>query len=212
MVAQAGLRARMHNGGMTYATTSKLRSVPSLPWLPMVAIAMFAAGLLAASRVLAWRWSLPVAWPGAKGMPVADAFNVLAFAIPGALMAVTAVRFRLRGEGRPRAVRQATWMWLVAALAFLALALARLDPNDLDGAGSQWHAASWTLWWIAAVLGFATAAIGARGAARAASLGMAMLILAGVWVLPALAGAGAAQGTAIVAWMAWPFVFIGGRR
>ena len=210
MVAQAASRLRWHNGRMTDPTASNPRSAPALPWLAVVSLAMFGAALAAALRVLAWRWSLPVAWPGAKDMPVADAFNALAFVVPGALLAVQAVRFRLHvGNAWPRAVRQAAWMWLVAALAFGALGFARLDPTDLDGAGSQWHSALWALWWIAAALAGFTASIGCRGAGRVACILLALAVLAGARWLPAILDAGAAQAFAVVAWMAWPLVFAG---
>jgi hypothetical membrane protein len=97
----------------------------------------------------------PVALLGARGMPRALAFNLLVFVVPGLLAAVVSLRLRARLPA------QSGWMgWaggigatllLLSALAFAAQGLLPLDPADLDGPVSQWHAASWTLWWIAFV-------------------------------------------------------------
>lgn len=96
----------------------------------------------------------PLAFLGARGVPRALAFNLLGFVVPGALAASAAIAWRagLPGDaGWP--ARIGARLLLLSALAFAAQGLLPLDPADLDGPASQWHATVWTLWWIAAGAG-----------------------------------------------------------
>ena len=96
----------------------------------------------------------PLAWLGASGFPRALGFNLSGFVIPGVLAAVAAMalRSRLPGDaGWP--ARIGARLLLLSALAFAAQGLLPLDPDDLDGQASQWHATAWTLWWIASAAG-----------------------------------------------------------
>ncbi|RPE81317.1 DUF998 domain-containing protein [Vulcaniibacterium tengchongense] len=94
----------------------------------------------------------PLALLGARGVPRALAFDLLAFALPGAVAAVVALRLRERlpgDAGYP--ARLGTWLLAISALAWAAQGLLPLDPYDLDGAAGQRHAAAWMLWWLAFV-------------------------------------------------------------
>lgn len=133
----------------------------------------------------------PLALLGARGVPGATAFNLLAFVVPGVLAAAVMLRMRTRLP------KQAGWaggigaaLLLLSALAFAAQGLLPLDPHDLDGPVSQWHATCWTLWWIAFVPGTGLLALGlrrsggwrgfARLAAVAAVGGLVLTVVSGV--------------------------------
>ncbi|MBF6022875.1 DUF998 domain-containing protein [Lysobacter niastensis] len=152
----------------------------------VLAVIGFGAALDGYSHVLH-----PLAWLGARGVPGALAFNLLAFVLPGALAVAVALRMRTR---MPKA---AGWMGgigsallLLSALAYTAQGLLPLDPADLDGPVSQWHATCWTLWWIAFVPGMALLAFGLRRsegwrrlaglAGFAAIAGLALTVVSGV--------------------------------
>lgn len=149
----------------------------------------------------------PLALLGARGMPRALAFNLSGFVMPGLLAAVAAIalRARLPGDaGWP--VRIGTQLLLLSALAFAAQGLLALDPDDLDGATSRWHATAWTLWWIAAAAGAASMAAGLlrRPGWRAFSLaaGIASLLVAGLSLSPPGSWpAGIAPRIAFGAWL-----------
>src|SRR5688500_3039830 len=103
----------------------------------------------------------PLALLGARGVAGATAFNLLGFVVPGALAAVVTLRMRTRLP------KQVGWaggvgaaLLLLSALAFAAQGLLPLDPHDLDGPVSQWHATCWTLWWIAFLPGAGLLALG----------------------------------------------------
>lgn len=103
----------------------------------------------------------PLALLGARGLPRALAFNLTTFMVPGLLAAVAAMALRGRlptDAGWP--ARIGARLLLLAALAFAAQGLLPLDPDDLDGPISQWHATAWTLWWIASAAGAGSIAIG----------------------------------------------------
>jgi hypothetical protein len=133
----------------------------------------------------------PLAWLGARGVPRALAFNLLGFVVPGVLAAVVSLRLR------PRLPAQAGWaagigtaLLLLSSLAYAAQGLLPLDPGDLDGPVSQWHATCWTLWWIAFVPGMALLGFGLRRcngwrglawlAAIASVAGLALTVVSGV--------------------------------
>lgn len=150
----------------------------------------------------------PVALLGARGMAHAIAFNVGAFVIPGVLAAVAAMelRGRLPGNAGWLARIGARLLWL-SALAFAAQGLLPLDPADLDGNRSQWHATAWTLWWIAADAGALLAAVGLlrlpgwRGLAWAALAASVVIVVCSLSP-PGPWPAGVAQRLAFATWMA----------
>lgn len=150
----------------------------------------------------------PLALLGAHGVPRALAFNIFGFVIPGVLAAGAAMALRSRlpaDAGWP--ARIGARLLLLSALAFAAQGLWPLDPGDLDGATSQWHATAWTLWWLAAAAGAASLAGGLlrrRGwrafawAALVAAVSIGMLSWSPTERLPA----GIAQRIAFGAWLA----------
>jgi hypothetical protein len=159
----------------------------------------------------------PVAWLGAEPLPHATAYNLLVFAVPGLLVAWTALRFRtalsLRGEARTDAspgwtARIGAQLVLLSALAFALQGLLPLDATDLDGGRSGRHAAAWMAWWIAFATGGGLLAIGLRGnqtwrPVATFSLLAAVLVPICALVLPQLLPAGLAQRLAFVLWFAW---------
>lgn len=149
----------------------------------------------------------PVALLGATGMAHALAFNALGFVIPGLLAAVAAIA--LRGRLPANAgwlVRIGAWLLLLSALAFAAQGVLPLDPADLDGRRSQWHATAWTLWWIAADAGALFAAVGLlrlpdwRGLAWAALVASVLIVVCSLSP-PGLWPAGVGQRIAFSAWL-----------
>jgi hypothetical protein len=145
----------------------------------LLAVIGFGAALDGYSHVMH-----PLALLGARGVPGALAFNLLAFVVPGAVAALVALRLRAQLPS------QAGWaggvgaaLLLLSSLAFAAQGLFPLDPADLDGPVSQWHAASWTLWWIALVPGCGLLALGLRrrgdwrGFARLCAVGAAAALV-----------------------------------
>lgn len=94
----------------------------------------------------------PLALLGARGVPRALAFNLTAFVVPGALAALVALRVHARvpaAAGLP--ARLGAWLLAISALAWGAQGLLPLEPSDLEGAVSQWHATAWMIWWLAFV-------------------------------------------------------------
>lgn len=149
----------------------------------------------------------PVALLGARGMPHAAAFNLLGFVLPGVLAAWAAVALRGQLPGDANwAARIGARLLLLSALAFAAQGWLPLDPDDLDGPISQWHATAWTLWWIAAGAGALSIAAGLlrrpgwrtfAGAALVASLLIVVLALSP----PESWAVGVAQRIAFAAWL-----------
>lgn len=152
----------------------------------------------------------PVALLGGTGVPYALWFNLLAFALPGALAAAVAVGLRQSLAGTRWSVRVGAQLVLLSALAFVAQGLLPLDPQDLDAAPSRLHATVWLLWWLAFAAGALAIAIGSRGRARPelrgfsqASLIAALAVPLFALVLPSLLPAGLAQRAAFSAWLLW---------
>lgn len=163
----------------------------------------------------------PVAWLGADPLPDATGFNLLAFVLPGLLVAWVALRLRaaFRGSaGNEPAIgwtaRIGAQLVLLSALAFALQGVLPLDATDLDGARSSRHAAAWTMWWIAFAAGGALLAAGLRGNAAwrttaAFSLLAAILVPACALALPQLLPPGLAQRLAFASWFAWT-LYVGG--
>lgn len=151
----------------------------------------------------------PPAVLGASAVPHATAFNVLAFVVPGLLVA--ALSSRLRGQlpvAAGIAARVGVQTIVLSALAFAAQGVLPLDLQDMDGPVSGRHAAAWMLWWIAFAAGGLLLAFGLRRhpgwkpvarAVTVAAIAVPLLAL----VLPYLLPAGIAQRAAFAAWFAW---------
>ena len=183
-------------------------------WLPyagiaalmlfVVALAVFGALLQGYSQV-----DHPVAVLGARGMPRALAFNLLAFVLPGMLAGVVSMVLRQRlprNAGWP--LRVGTQLAFLSSLGFIALGLLPLDPVDLHNNASSLHATAWLLWWVAFVPGALMLAAGLRGhsgwRALAWSSGVAVIaVLATVLFAVELLPAGVAQRLAFGAWLSW---------
>lgn len=190
----------------------------------MAASCALAAGLLCLASLVGFALPLPgyvhalmpVGLLGAHGVPRAQAFNLLAFITPGALMAWSALGLRAVLAGGPVALAPAgkaslgSWrarigasLWLLSAIAFAAQGIWSLDPGDLDGAASQRHASMWTLWWIAFVPGALLLTTGlwrARRATAAWALGGGVLMLLFAALPPWLLPGPIAQRVALAAW------------
>lgn len=142
----------------------------------------------------------PVALPGARGEPHALAFNVVAFVVPGALLAWRAIAWRSRQAGARWPVRIGLQLVLLSALAFAAQGLVPLDPANLLAPASRLHATAWMAWWVAFAPGAVLIALPAR---RWGSTSLALLVpglvLFGALVMPAPV----AQRLALLAWFAW---------
>lgn len=154
----------------------------------------------------------PVSLLGATGVPRAQAFNLLAFVLPGLLAALVAMELRARLPVQAGwAARLGTQLLLLSALGLAAMGLLPLDPQDLESEESRMHGTAWMGWIIAFVLGTAALAVGLarkRLARRFAAISGAAsigVVLAG-FVLPDLLGAGAAQRLAFLVWFGW-FVY-----
>jgi len=154
-------------------------------------------------------WSHPVALLGARGIPHAWAFDLLAFISPGALAVLLALRLlRRAGRAAPWALRVGGQALLLAGLAFAGMGLLPLDPADPQALATRLHASAWLLWVVALVVAAGLLAAGAwrwpgaRGWAGAA-LAVAPLAALGAFALDALLSAAVAQRLVFVLWWAW---------
>lgn len=156
----------------------------------------------------------PLAVLGAPQLPDSSWFNVLAFVVPGLLVASIAARLRSRlgsANGRQTlhwAARIGAQLMLLAALAFATQGVFTLDASDLAGAQNGRHAAAWLVWLIASIVGGAMLWIGLRRQAQtnalaAASLAFAVFLPVVALILPALLPAGFTQRLAFLLWFAW---------
>lgn len=102
----------------------------------------------------------PPALLGAQGQPLALAFNLLGYVVPGLLGAVVMFALRGRMDGARWPARIGSWMWLLSALAFAAQGLLPLDPADVEATVGRLHATAWTLWWLAFAPGGVLLAVG----------------------------------------------------
>lgn len=175
-----------------------------LAWL---AVALFAmALLLATTGVPEYSHRVhPVALRGTAGMPWAFGFNVLAFVLPGALLAWAGQRLRSGLDDASWHARIGLVLVQLSALAFAAQGLLPLDPNDTDSNASRLHVLAWMLWWIAFVPGAWLCAAGARrGTGFAlASIALGALVPLLAVVAPIGQWVGWAQRLAFGLWFAW---------
>ena len=154
---------------------------------------------------------------GAKGAGGAVMFNLVAFVLPGALLAAFAVAFalRLREGGSTLPARLGVNLWLISGLAFAAQGLLPLDANAPDGAASKYHVLALTIAMIAAVPSMVLLGAGLRGRAAwrplpqlgAAFAALLLVVLA--WPahewMPGWAGrSGFSQRLALLVYFAWP--------
>ena len=175
--------------------------------LPVAALALFVLALLLANvGVPEYSHRVhPVALRGTAGLPWALVFNLLAFVLPGALLAWAGQR--LRG-----ALGDAGWLARVglvlvqlSALSFAAQGLLPLDPSDTDSTASRLHVLAWMLWWIAFVPGAMVLAAGARRGAGFALASVAIGALVPIIAVLAPIGqwVGIAQRLAFALWFGW---------
>lgn len=151
----------------------------------------------------------PLAMLGAKAMPRALPFNMLAFVIPGLLVAVGALQLR---SALPSAAswlaRIGAQLILLSALAFAAQGLLPLDLADMEGLISGRHATVWMLWWLAYVTGGGLLALGlhrwpAWQFFAAATMLAAAMVPMFVLFVSQLLPPGLAQRIAFAIWFAW---------
>jgi len=181
----------------------------------LLAALLFAAMAVSAGRIEGYSHARhPLALLGASPLPHAASFNLLAFVLPGLLVAWAAVRLRgvLPADGHgsvPWSGRIGARLMAVSALAFAAQGALPLDAGDLEGVRSARHAAAWMAWWIAFAAGGLLLAAGLRAGARhwrglaTSSLAAACLLPVTALLLPVLVPAGGAQRLAFALWFSW---------
>jgi hypothetical protein len=184
------------------------RVVRALPWLAAAVFVSAAAGFAAAFPGYSHLFH-PLALLGASGAPRALAFDLLAFVLPGLLLAAAGagLRARLAAAGWP--ARIGATLAVLSALAFAAQGLFPLDPEHIDSGDSRYHATAWTLWWVAFAPGAALLATGPRD--RGWHAAAAALVPACALLLPALVAPALAQRIAFAAWFGWWLLATRGR-
>ena len=193
---------------------------PQEMWVVNVAMwGRWAARLVVVSLVLAVvgfglalpeysQWRHPIALLGATGIPHARAFSALGFILPGLLAATGALGMLVAGV-RERGPRIGLQLLLLSAMAFCGMGLLPLDPTDLDGRASQYHATSWLLWALAFISGAGILGLWLRGQSGSARLGVVSLLAAALVALLALLPPGLwlpaplAQRLAFLVWAGW---------
>lgn len=169
-----------------------------------LAIAVFAAMLDGYSHA-----DHPLGWLGGRGLSGASAYNLMAYLLPGVLLATVAWQQRRRlEEPAGYTARLGCWLMLLSALAFAAKGLLPLDLEELDAGASRGHAAAWMLWWIAFVSGGLLLWWGLRRLPAAqwfARLGLlaAMVFPLVALFLPGVVAPGYAQRLALAVWLLW---------
>ena len=182
-----------------------------------VRYAGIAAALLFAGAVIGFGAALqgfeqaqhPVALLGARGFNNALAFNFMAFVVPGILAGVVALALRLRlpaMAGWP--LRIGAQLVFLAALAYIAMGLLPLDPQDLESKASGLHGTAWMLWSVALVPGLllsgaALLQVPGWGRFAAVSLAAGFGVLVAGFLLTSVMPAGIAQRIAFGLWFAW---------
>ena len=166
----------------------------------LVALALANAGLPEYSHRVH-----PVALRGTAGLPWAFAYNLLAFVLPGTLLAWAGLRMRGALGDAGWAARIGIVLVQLSALAFAGQGVFPLDPNDADATASRMHALAWMLWWIAFVPGMLLLALGARRGAPFALACLAAGVLVPLLAVFAPIGAwvGIAQRLAFALWFGW---------
>jgi len=176
------------------------RSISALAWL---AVATWVGGAIGFGIALdGYSHALhPLGLLGASGVPHARAFNLVAFVLPGLLLAGAALGLRARVGAAGWPSRIGATLAMLSALAFAVQGVFPLDPGHLDSGDSRYHAAAWTLWWVSFAPGAALLASGARPrwVHVAAAIAVPVLVL----VAPALLGGALAQRLAFAAWFGW---------
>lgn len=168
----------------------------------ILAVAGFGAALPGYSQ-----WRHPVALLGATGIPHARAFSALGFVLPGLLAAAGAVG--LLAGGQERMQRIGLQLLLLSGLAFCGLGLLPLDPTDLDGRASQYHATAWLLWALAFIPGAGLWGLSLRYRPGGARLGALCLLAAALVALLSFLPPGPwlpaplAQRLAFLSWAGW---------
>jgi hypothetical protein len=172
--------------------------------LSIAAVGGFGAALEGYSQL-----RFPVALLGALGFPHALAFNLLAFVVPGMLAGVVAMILRRRlPSGAGWLLRIGAQLVFLSALAFIAMGLLPLDPNDLESDATRWHGTAWMLWTVAFVpgaLALGAGLLGHPGRSRFAWLcigASAGVLLAG-FIFTDFMPAGLAQRIAFGVWFLW---------
>lgn len=183
--------------------------------LTLLAVSMFAAGLLLANLGLPeYSQRLhPVGLRGATGLPYALAFNLLLFVVPGLLLVIAGQVLRSRMRDAGWSARIGIVLVQLSAVAFAMQGVTSLDPSDMDATASRLHALAWMLWWIAFVPGALLVGLGARRGTTFALVSIAAAVLLPVIALFAPIGVwvGLAQRLAFGVWFGW-WVFASGRR
>ena len=152
---------------------------------------------------------MPVALLGARGFPHALAFNLLAFVLPGMLAGVVAMTLRRRLPADAGwTLRIGAQLIFLSALAFIAMGLLPLDPNDLESDASRLHGTVWMLWTVAFVPGAVMLAAGLLASPAASRFAwFSLIVAAGVllagFVLTDFMPAGLAQRIAFGLWLVW---------
>lgn len=181
----------------------------------LLALLLFAGTAAFAGRIDGYSHAQhPLALLGASPLPRAWLFNLLAFVIPGLLVAWGALRLRATAPASAHGL--ASWsgrigaqLMLVSALAFAAQGVLPLDASDLESVRSARHAATWMVWWIAFAAGALLLAYGLRESAAhwrgvaTSSLLAAFLLPLLALLLPMLVPAGIAQRLAFALWFLW---------
>lgn len=156
----------------------------------------------------------PVALLGARGSSHALVFNVVAYVVPGLLLAIAAWRWRAAmADDSAWTLRIGMRLALLSALAFALQGLFPLDPEDMAAMASRGHVTAWSLWWVAYVPAALLVAVGIlreRGRRDLAAASMVGASLAGALVVGWLALAstsvltpGAVERLMLLVWFGW---------